>query len=208
MRNRKADNGAISPTHSDFVVRSGTPNVKQEAPLLSTKEIIKFIAVSIVLAMSISFIVTDSFLFGYQLPSLTLLKKMWSPSTRTLSLEELAKYDGENGQPVYISINGHVFDVTAGRGHYKKGSGYGVFVGRDASRAFITGCFQTHLTHDLRGLTQDQIKQLNGWVDFYMNHQEYEYIGRVALPPIDPASPIPEDCDRNGGKKGGQKPID
>jgi hypothetical protein len=30
--------------------------------------------------------------------------------------------------------------------------------GRDASRSFVTGCFQTHLTHDLRGLTDDQLK--------------------------------------------------
>lgn len=30
--------------------------------------------------------------------------------------------------------------------------------GRDASRAFITGCFETHLTHDLRGLSKDELK--------------------------------------------------
>jgi len=30
--------------------------------------------------------------------------------------------------------------------------------GRDASRSFVTGCFQTHLTHDLRGLTSDQMQ--------------------------------------------------
>ena len=30
--------------------------------------------------------------------------------------------------------------------------------GRDASRSFITGCFETHLTHDLRGLSAEQLK--------------------------------------------------
>lgn len=30
--------------------------------------------------------------------------------------------------------------------------------GRDASRSFITGCFQTHLTHDLRGISEEELK--------------------------------------------------
>ena len=30
--------------------------------------------------------------------------------------------------------------------------------GRDASRAFVTGCFDTHLTHDLRGLSPEELK--------------------------------------------------
>jgi hypothetical protein len=30
--------------------------------------------------------------------------------------------------------------------------------GRDASRSFITGCFETHLTHDLRGLSPEQLQ--------------------------------------------------
>lgn len=29
--------------------------------------------------------------------------------------------------------------------------------GRDAARAFTTGCFQTHLTHDLRGLGEEEM---------------------------------------------------
>ena len=52
-----------------------------------------------------------------------------------------------------LSIKGDVFDVSAGRMHYRKGSPYHNLAGRDASRAFVTGCFTTHLTHDLRGLT-------------------------------------------------------
>jgi dihydrofolate reductase len=38
---------------------------------------------------------------------------------------------------------------------------YGYFSGKDASRAYITGCFATHLTHDLRGLSDADIEVLN-----------------------------------------------
>lgn len=30
--------------------------------------------------------------------------------------------------------------------------------GKDAARAFVTGCFETHLTHDLRGLTPTELE--------------------------------------------------
>lgn len=30
--------------------------------------------------------------------------------------------------------------------------------GVDAARAFGTGCFKTHLTHDLRGMSEDELR--------------------------------------------------
>lgn len=37
---------------------------------------------------------------------------------------------------------------------YGPGGGYSFFAGRDAARAFVSGCFDTDLTHDLRGLEE------------------------------------------------------
>ncbi len=65
---------------------------------------------------------------------------------------------------------------------------------QDASRSFITGCFKTHLTHDLRGLTEKQMKQFEGWVDTYEKSDKYFYVGTVKNPEIDPDSPLPEPC--------------
>ncbi|WFD00573.1 hypothetical protein MYAM1_003324 [Malassezia yamatoensis] len=93
-----------------------------------------------------------------------------------------------------LSIKGDVFDVSAGRLHYAQGSPYHNLAGRDASRAFTTGCFETHLTHDLRGLSADQLKSLDAWHKFFQDHQTYHKVGRARLPPIDAASPIPEPC--------------
>lgn len=53
-----------------------------------------------------------------------------------------------------------MFDVTKGARNYGPGGAYHFFAGRDASRAFVTGCFRTHLTHDVRGLSphEEQVR--------------------------------------------------
>lgn len=55
-------------------------------------------------------------------------------------------------KPIYVAINGSVFDVSANPSMYGPGGGYHFFAGRDAARAFVSGCFREDLTWDLRGL--------------------------------------------------------
>ena len=50
---------------------------------------------------------------------------------------ELAQQTGK--RKLLLAILGDVFDVSTGAKHYARGSAYGHFVGRDASRAFATG---------------------------------------------------------------------
>ncbi|RIA97086.1 cytochrome b5-like heme/steroid binding domain-containing protein, partial [Glomus cerebriforme] len=115
---------------------------------------------------------------------------------------ELSKYDGSDPDlPIYIAMNGEVFDVTPGKHYYGKGGSYNFFAGRDASRAYVTGCFETHLTHDLRGLTHEQIKELENWAKFYRDHHTYYKVGRVVHPPIDPNTPIPPPCKDASAQK-------
>lgn len=87
-----------------------------------------------------------------------------------------------------------MFDVSAGRTHYGPGGGYAFFAGKDAARAYVTGCFKDHLTHDLRGLSDEEIKGIDGWAQFYHDSNKYKFVGHVIHEPIDPASPIPADC--------------
>ena len=35
-----------------------------------------------------------------------------NPSERVFTLEELAQYNGKNGNPAYVAVNGIVYDVT------------------------------------------------------------------------------------------------
>ena len=86
---------------------------------------------------------------------------------------------------------GHVYDVSANKRTYGPGGGYAFFAGKDASRAYVTGCFKLHLPHDTRGFDDEQMDQLAGWKQFFDDNKDYPHIGYVDLPPIDPDSPMP-----------------
>jgi len=111
----------------------------------------------------------------------------------------LAQYNGQDGRPLFLAIDGDVYDVSKGTA-YQPGGSYHHFVGIDAARAFATGCFQTHRTHDTRSLTEKELDGLAHWKKFYADHHDYIRVGRVNHPPIDPASPIPEPCDPKKAK--------
>ncbi|KAI4472681.1 hypothetical protein M0802_016579 [Mischocyttarus mexicanus] len=92
--------------------------------------------------------------------------------------DELKKYNNiENG--LYLSILGQVFDVTKGAKHYEPGASYHIFVGCDASLAFITGEFdEKKITDDISELSPEKIKELDDWVQFYKTN--YIYKGKLS----------------------------
>jgi len=45
----------------------------------------------------------------------TLHAHLTASSPKVFSKTELAKFNGEDGQPVYLCLKGTVFDVTAGK---------------------------------------------------------------------------------------------
>src|SRR5205814_4778334 len=64
-------------------------------------------------------------------------------------------YDGTNPDlPIYLAINGTIFDVSASRHIYGPGGSYHFFAGHDATRAYVTGCFTEDITPDLRGVEE------------------------------------------------------
>ncbi len=70
-----------------------------------------------------------------------------------LTLDELAAFDGaDEAKPLYLAINGTIYDVSANRRTYGPGGSYHWFAGCDASRAYITGCFADDRTADVRGV--------------------------------------------------------
>ncbi|KAL7747248.1 hypothetical protein RI367_007459 [Sorochytrium milnesiophthora] len=165
-----------------------------------------------VLFLGGSYLITGSWLWGYKLPSAQRIKRKLMPDKElNLTPEELRQYDGTDpSKPIYLAVMGDVFDVTEGREYYGPGGGYSFFAGRDAGRAFVTGCFQTHLTPDVRGLSEGELKEIDNWRSFYQTHDKYFYVGKVHHPPIDPNSPIPEPCDQTTGgavTTGNGKPV-
>ncbi|KAF8335075.1 cytochrome b5-like heme/steroid binding domain-containing protein [Cantharellus anzutake] len=114
---------------------------------------------------------------------------------KILSPVELAEFDGTiPGRPVYIAINGEVYDVTASRRNYGRGGNYHNFAGVDATRAFATQCLKGHRTHDLRGLTDAQLRSRDHWIKYFKENPKYPRVGVVFNKPINPSLPLPGPC--------------
>jgi predicted heme/steroid binding protein len=134
----------------------------------------------------------------------------WWKGPLHLTPEQLALYNGTDPtKPIYLAINGTIFDVSAGRHTYGPGGSYEVFAGRDASRAFVTGCFLEDRTGDLRGAEEIYIpiddpeeeissgarkiraekerrdakkrvlQEVSKWENFYRTHKKYFEVGRL-----------------------------
>lgn len=64
-------------------------------------------------------------------------------SAKTFTTTELARYDGQNGQPAYVAIGGKVYDVSA-IAQWKGGKHQGMTAGKD-----ITAAFESQSPHTL-----------------------------------------------------------
>ncbi|XP_041927264.1 neudesin [Alosa sapidissima] len=93
----------------------------------------------------------------------TLKKETLSRPVRLITEEELENYNGsQDGQPIYMAINGVVFDVTTGKDFYAKGAPYNALVGKDSTRAVAKMSLDPEdLTHDTTGLTEEQLESLD-----------------------------------------------
>jgi predicted heme/steroid binding protein len=77
--------------------------------------------------------------------------------TKTLTEAELRAYDGTDAdKPIYLAINGTIYDVSISPSFYGPGGHYHHFVGRDATRAWLTECWDEpdQLTWRLDGLLE------------------------------------------------------
>jgi len=103
-----------------------------------------------------------------------------------LTIEELAEYDGrplpggDERAPLYLSILGRIYDVSAGKAFYGPGRTYHPLTGKDASRAFCTGCLELEcLISSLKDLTAVQRREADKWVELYEHHDKYKLVGRL-----------------------------
>ncbi|KAJ5361590.1 Cytochrome b5 [Penicillium brevicompactum] len=180
---------------------------------ISLLDIIRVVVVLAIGSLGLSYYMTDSesVLWGYR-PWYTRwpVVKQWVQGPVTLTPSQLALYNGTDATlPLYVVVNGTIFDVSANRLIYGPGGNYNFFAGRDATRAFVTGCFKEDLTPDMRGvetmflpvedveetLTSGQIKirrdkelreakakvegAVKRWVAFFRNHKTYFEAGKV-----------------------------
>lgn len=148
----------------------------------------------VVVFFALSYYVTGNWLWGYETrwTNTHYIQFRLFDSPQIFREEELSKYDGSDpALPIYLAINGSVFDVSARPDVYGPLGAYRFFSGRDAARAFATGCFASDLTHDLRGLSEEEHEMIRGWIRFFSNNVKYWEVGTVEHEPLtgDPPKP-------------------
>ncbi|KAJ5493600.1 Cytochrome b5 [Penicillium fimorum] len=123
---------------------------------ISLLDIIRVIVTLLLACGGLSYYMTssESVMWGYR-PWYTRwpVVKQWVQGPVTLTPSQLSLYNGTDPNlPLYVAVNGTIFDVSANRMIYGPGGSYNFFAGRDATRAFVTGCFKEDLTADTRGV--------------------------------------------------------
>ena len=169
----------------------------------------------------------ESLIFGYPRPWYTKYAEVsrYFKGPVNLTPAELAKYNGtDTNLPIYLAVNGTIFDVSAGAHTYGPGGSYHVFAGHDGSRGFVTGCFLEDRTSDLRGAEEIYIpvedpdedissgerktraererrvakkqvqEEVDKWVNFYRNSNKYFEVGRVVGVENQDVGPAPTLC--------------
>jgi len=94
-----------------------------------------------------------------------------------LTLSQLKQYARN---PVYVALNGVIYDVTLhGMEHYGPSGAYKMFAGQDATRALACMSFDTiHLENPSKeGLTDAQLKTLQEWEAKFQ--KKYAVIGNL-----------------------------
>ena len=74
-----------------------------------------------------------------QMPPITPQPNQTVPLTneRNFTIEELANFDGKNGRPAYVAVNGIVYDVTNNRA-WAAATHFGLLAGQEFSQEFAS----------------------------------------------------------------------
>jgi predicted heme/steroid binding protein len=136
--------------------------VKQQADKtssgLSLLDVLRILGGVMLLSAGLSYLATsgESMTWGYN--AKWTRAREWMGVVRGdvhLTDAELTAYDGSDPtKPIYLAINGTIYDVSSSPTTYGPGGSYHFFAGRDAARAFLTGCFAEDAVPDLRGVEQ------------------------------------------------------
>ncbi|KAL0489582.1 steroid-binding protein [Acrasis kona] len=96
------------------------------------------------------------------------------------TLEELSKFDGKDGRPIYMAVSGTVFNVSSKPEMYGPEGAYGLFSGKEATRGLAKSSLKVE---DLQpfgskeGLTAGQLRTLADWEEYYK--ERYQIMGHV-----------------------------
>lgn len=113
---------------------------------------------------------------------------------RNFTLKQLRYFDGTKEEsrspsgeittdkPVYLSLNGTVFDVTKGRDFYGPGGAYEMFAGRECGAALAKMSFDEAHLDDVEGcknLNYGEKQELQGWIEKFQYYRCYPIMGKL-----------------------------
>jgi len=107
---------------------------------------------------------------------------------RNFTAAQLKHFDGTKDEktgeekPVYLSVNGKVFDVTDGKDFYGPDGPYEKFAGRECGVALAKMSFDTEHLDDLEGcnnLSPSEKSELEGWIEKFTYYRPYPIKGRL-----------------------------
>ncbi|KAG8528958.1 uncharacterized protein KY384_006647 [Bacidia gigantensis] len=130
---------------------------KEDNVRVSFFDVVRALSGLILLSTLLSYLITGTSLtWGYK-PSWARPARIraWLKGPLNLTDAELSLYNGTDASlPILLALNGSIYDVSASPHIYGPGGMYHVLSGRDATRAFVTGCFDVDLNGDLRGVEE------------------------------------------------------
>jgi len=137
---------------------------------------------------------------------------------RNFTIKQLQYFDGKKDEssgedkPVYLSLNGTVFDVSDGRNFYGPDGPYELFAGHECGVAMAKLSFDTNFLDDLKGcatLNAGEKMELEGWIEKFTYYRCYPIKGRLVS---DDQLPDPEriltkeELAKNDGTRNDEKP--
>lgn len=108
--------------------------------------------------------------------------------SRNFTVKQLAHFDGkkdektEEDKPVYLSVNGIVFDVSDGRNFYGPDGPYEAFAGHECGVALAKMSFDKEHLDDLAGcqsLNFGEKTELESWIEKFTYYRNYPVKGRL-----------------------------
>lgn len=132
---------------------------------------------------------------------------------RNFTAKQLVYFNGENDErtgevkPVYLSVNGTVFDVSSGRSFYGPDGPYASFAGRECGVALAKMSFDTEHLDDLAGckkLNHGEAFELDNWISKFTYYRNYPIKGRLvpdeSLKSLEGRTLTQEDLTNNNGE--------
>jgi membrane-associated progesterone receptor component len=117
-----------------------------------------------------------------------------------ITLEELQKYTGQDGyRPLALAIRGTIYDVSSGVSFYGVGKPYGVYAGKEVSRALGKMSLEEKDCHgDVSDLSEKEMATLEQWEAKFRG--KYPVLGRV-VPSLELTSEALRAYDGRDGSK-------